>query len=88
MFKSAARVYGPALLAIVLSGMGRDGLLGARAVAEAGGTLIAQDRDSSAEWEMPASIAEAGLAHAVLPLARIRSGILGASAISAGAPCA
>lgn len=66
MFTSLAHAYGPRLLAIVLTGMGRDGLEGARAVRAAGGTIVVQDRDSSVVWGMPGAVAEAGLADAVL----------------------
>ena len=66
MFASLAQAYGPRLLAIVLTGMGRDGLEGARAVRAAGGTIVVQDRDSSVVWGMPGAVAEAGLADAVL----------------------
>ena len=66
MFASLARVYGSRLLAIVLSGMGRDGLEGARAVRAAGGTVVVQDRDTSVVWGMPGAVAGAGLAQAVL----------------------
>ena len=67
MFASLAAVYGPRLLAIVLSGMGRDGLEGARAVHAAGGTVLVQDRTTSVVWGMPGVVANAGLAHGVLP---------------------
>ena len=67
MFGSAARTYGPRTLAVVLSGMGKDGLAGAAAIAEAGGTILVQDNASSAVWGMPGAVAKAGLAAAVLP---------------------
>jgi two-component system chemotaxis response regulator CheB len=66
MFTSMAAVYGPRLLAIVLTGMGRDGLEGAHAVRAAGGTIVVQDRESSVVWGMPGAVARAGLADAVL----------------------
>lgn len=66
MFSSLAECFGPRLLAIVLSGMGRDGLDGARHVRAMGGTIIVQDQASSAVWGMPGVVAEAGLADAVL----------------------
>jgi two-component system chemotaxis response regulator CheB len=66
MFSSVAGVYTKGAIGIVLSGMGRDGLAGAREIAERGGTLLVQDRDSSAVWGMPRAVAEAGLASAVL----------------------
>jgi two-component system chemotaxis response regulator CheB len=66
MFSTLAAVYRERLLAVVLSGMGRDGLEGARLVRAAGGTIVVQDRDSSVVWGMPGAVAGAGLAHAVL----------------------
>jgi two-component system chemotaxis response regulator CheB len=71
MFRSVAAAYGPTVLAIVLTGMGSDGCEGARAVAMAGGTVIAQDEASSVVWGMPAAVAHAGLASAILPLKSI-----------------
>lgn len=68
MFRSIAVAYGAATLAVVLTGMGTDGREGARAVAGAGGTIIAQDEATSVVWGMPAAVAHAGLASAVLPL--------------------
>lgn len=66
MFVSLAQVYGSRLLAVMLTGMGRDGLEGARAVRAAGGTIVVQDRESSVVWGMPGAVADAGLADAVL----------------------
>jgi two-component system chemotaxis response regulator CheB len=68
LFRDAARLYGSASLAVVLTGMGIDGTDGAQALVEAGGTVIAQDETSSTVWGMPGSIAKAGLASSVLPL--------------------
>jgi len=70
-FQSAAGVYGAAALAVVLTGMGHDGAEGGRAVAAAGGTVIAQDEASSVVWGMPGATARAGVCSAVLPLDRI-----------------
>ena len=67
MFATLAAIYRERLLAVVLSGMGRDGLAGARQVRAAGGTVVVQDRASSVVWGMPGSVANQGLAHAVLP---------------------
>lgn len=66
MFVSAADAVGPRLVAAVLSGMGRDGTAGARAVRAAGGTVIAQDQASSAVWGMPGSVVNAGMADMVM----------------------
>ncbi len=71
MLASAGMLIGPAALGVVLTGMGRDGLEGAMALVGAGGSVIVQDEASSAVWGMPRSIAEAGLACAVLPPAKI-----------------
>ena len=67
MLASVAEVYGRGGLAVMLSGMGRDGLTGSHALAAAGGIILAQDQFSSAIWGMPRAVAEAGLASAVLP---------------------
>ena len=67
MLASVGEAYGEAGLGIVLSGMGRDGLIGSRRLVESGGAMLAQDRVSAAIWGMPRAVAEAGLASAVLP---------------------
>jgi two-component system chemotaxis response regulator CheB len=53
--------------AVILTGMGADGMLGCKAVAAAGGTVLAQDEASSVVWGMPGAVAKAGLAQALLP---------------------
>jgi two-component system chemotaxis response regulator CheB len=55
----------------VLTGMGADGLRGAREIVAAGGHVMAQDEASSVVWGMPGQVAQAGLCSAVLPLADI-----------------
>ncbi len=67
MFASMAAVFGPRMLAIVLSGMGRDGADGARQVHAAGGCVVVQDQASSVIWGMPGAVADAGHADAMLP---------------------
>ena len=71
LFRSAARAFGDETLAVVLTGMGSDGLAGCRAIAAAGGTVIAQDEPTSIVWGMPGQVVRAGLADTVLPLDRI-----------------
>lgn len=67
MLASIADVYGPRMLAIILSGMGRDGAEGARRVHQLGGCVVAQDQASSVVWGMPGAVASSGVADAVLP---------------------
>jgi len=71
LFETAAKVYGSATLSLVLTGMGHDGAEGGRAVAAAGGTVLAQDEATSVVWGMPGATARAGVCSAVLPLDRI-----------------
>jgi len=71
LFASAADVWGNKALALVLTGMGSDGLNGARTLVEAGGHVIAQDESTSVVWGMPGQVALAGLCSAVLPLPEI-----------------
>ena len=68
LFRSVADAYGPRALAVVLTGMGQDGLRGSEAITRAGGRVLVQDEATSAVWEMPGLVANAGLADAVLPL--------------------
>ena len=68
LFASAAAVWGPKALAVVLTGMGADGLAGGKTLIAAGGHLIAQDEETSVVWGMPGQVAHAGLCSAVLPL--------------------
>jgi two-component system chemotaxis response regulator CheB len=71
MFRSAAALHGGGVLAVMLTGMGYDGLDGARQISQAGGQVIVQDEATSVVWGMPGAVADAGLANAVLPLDRI-----------------
>ena len=68
LFRSVAQAFGPSVLAVVLTGMGQDGLRGCEAIREAGGQVIVQDEPTSVVWGMPGFVARAGLADRVLPL--------------------
>ena len=67
MLSSVADFYGATGAGVILSGMGRDGLLGAARLVKAGGSVLAQDEATSAVWGMPKAVTDAGLACAVLP---------------------
>jgi two-component system chemotaxis response regulator CheB len=77
MFASVGAVYGPGGLAVVLTGMGRDGVEGAQRLVACGGAVIAQDEATCAVWGMPRAVLEAGLACAVLPPEKIARRISG-----------
>jgi two-component system chemotaxis response regulator CheB len=76
LFQSAASVYGPNLLAVILTGMGQDGLKGCELIVEQEGRVLAQDEATSVVWGMPGEVARAGLAEKVLPLDEIAPEIL------------
>ena len=61
MFRSLAACYGDRILGVILTGMGSDGCKGADEIVKVGGTVIAQDEQSSVVWGMPAAVAEAGI---------------------------
>ncbi|MDF1602347.1 chemotaxis response regulator protein-glutamate methylesterase [Nocardioides sp. YIM 152315] len=71
LFRSAAAVAGPAVLGVVLTGMGSDGCKGARDLVDRGGSVLAQDQATSVVWGMPGAVTTAGLAERVLPLGDI-----------------
>ena len=71
LFRSVAKVYGANTLAVVLTGMGQDGLRGCEEIREVGGQILAQDEESSVVWGMPGFVAQAGLADKILPLVQI-----------------
>jgi two-component system chemotaxis response regulator CheB len=73
--KDCARVYGPRMLLVVLTGMGADGLEGAREVRNAGGRVLAEDESTCTIYGMPRAVAEAGLADEVLPLNELAEAI-------------
>jgi two-component system, chemotaxis family, protein-glutamate methylesterase/glutaminase len=76
LFRSVAAVYGAGVLAVVLTGMGSDGLAGCRIVQAQGGRILAQDQATSTVWGMPGAVTQAGLVSKVLPLAAVAPEIL------------
>ena len=71
LFRSVAASYGSGTLAVVLTGMGHDGLAGCGAICQAGGDVIVQDEATSVVWGMPGFVARAGLASDVLALDQV-----------------
>jgi two-component system chemotaxis response regulator CheB len=71
----AAKLYGPNLVLVVLTGMGKDGLDGARAVKAAGGRILCEAESTCVVYGMPRAVAEAGLADEVLPLHELPAAI-------------
>ncbi|MFY2560221.1 chemotaxis-specific protein-glutamate methyltransferase CheB [Corallococcus terminator] len=76
LFRSVARAHGSEALAVILTGMGQDGLEGARELREAGGRVLAQDEESSVVFGMPGVVVNAGLADEVVSLAALPSRVL------------
>lgn len=68
MLRSVVQVYGGHVMTVILTGMGADGLKGSKGVVESGGTVVAQDEQSSVVWGMPGAVATAGICSAVMPL--------------------
>lgn len=66
MLDSVADVYGKGGVAVILSGMGRDGVIGAARLKAAGGTIFAQAPESCVIWGMPGAVAKAGISAATL----------------------
>jgi two-component system chemotaxis response regulator CheB len=89
LFRTVADACGAAALAVIMTGMGQDGLRGCRQIRERGGQVLAQDEASSVVWGMPGYVVQAGLADRVLPLGEI-GGAMGrlASAHRTSAPAA
>src|SRR5205814_7430777 len=76
LFRSVAQVFGPNALAVVMTGMGQDGLRGCRRISEAGGQILVQNEASSVVWGMPGMVVEAGLADKTLSLDQLGTEIL------------
>ncbi|HRE84144.1 MAG TPA: chemotaxis response regulator protein-glutamate methylesterase [Opitutaceae bacterium] len=71
LFRSVAAASGKNVLALILTGMGQDGLHGCHSLHELHAQILAQDEASSVVWGMPGHVAQAGLAHRILPLKEI-----------------
>jgi two-component system chemotaxis response regulator CheB len=80
LLRSLVAACGGRVLAAILTGMGHDGLEGCRAVAQAGGAVLAQDEASSVVWGMPGAVARAGLAALLAPPEEIAARLLAACA--------
>jgi two-component system, chemotaxis family, protein-glutamate methylesterase/glutaminase len=76
LFRSVAEVYGAHVLAVVMTGMGQDGLRGCQQIQAAGGQILVQDEASSVVWGMPGFVARAGIADQVVPLSRMADEIV------------
>ena len=76
LFSSIGEVYGGAVIAVILTGMGQDGLRGTEILKARGASVLAQDEASSVVWGMPGAVVNAGLADRVLPLDEVVPEIL------------
>lgn len=85
LFHSVARVFGARALAVVLTGMGQDGLKGCETLHGLGAQIYVQDEASSVVWGMPGLVARSGLADKILPLDRIGAEIVRATALKIAA---
>lgn len=83
MLESAAQATQGRALGVILSGMGRDGCTGARALVDAGGTIFAQDQKSSAVWGMPGAVSENGIASAIQPPDQLAASIMACLGVAA-----
>lgn len=81
MFSSAYDVFGGKILAVVMTGMGKDGLEGAKLIKSAGGKILAQSEDTCVIYGMPKAIVDARIADSIVPLDEMASAIT--SAVSA-----
>jgi two-component system chemotaxis response regulator CheB len=76
MFRSVAALYGAAVCAAVLTGMGQDGRSGAKVLRDGGADVLAQDEATSVVWGMPGAVVAAGLATEILPLDKIAQALV------------
>jgi two-component system chemotaxis response regulator CheB len=75
LFRSVAEVYGGNVLAVILTGMGQDGLRGCEVIREKGGRILIQDEATSVVWGMPGAVCRAGIADKMVPLSQISTEI-------------
>jgi two-component system chemotaxis response regulator CheB len=75
LFTSVAEAFGPRAVAVVLTGMGRDGLEGARAIKTRGGTVLAESEKTCVVYGMPRALAEAALPDRVVPIGDMAAAI-------------
>jgi two-component system chemotaxis response regulator CheB len=75
LFASLAGAFGPRAVGVVLTGMGRDGLAGARAIRDRGGVVLAQSAETCVIYGMPRVLAEAALADRMVPIDEMATAI-------------
>jgi two-component system chemotaxis response regulator CheB len=76
LFSGVARIYKSKTVAVILTGMGTDGLNGVREIRAGNGYVIAQDEETSAVYGMPKAVVEAQLANSVAPVQKIAEEII------------
>lgn len=76
LFRSVAEVYRDNVLAVIMTGMGQDGLRGCEVIRKNGGYILAQDEASSVVWGMPGIVVKAGLADGQIALPQLAREIL------------
>jgi two-component system, chemotaxis family, protein-glutamate methylesterase/glutaminase len=86
LFRSVATVYGARTLAVILTGMGQDGLKGCELLSGLGARILVQDEASSVVWGMPGFVARSGLADKIVPLDQIAGEIIRATTMQMAAP--
>jgi len=82
MFSSAFNVFGGKVLAVVMTGMGKDGLEGAKLIKSAGGKVLAQSEDTCVVYGMPKAIVDAQIADAIIPLEEMAFAITSAVSVA------
>jgi two-component system chemotaxis response regulator CheB len=82
LFASVGEVYAGDAIAVIMTGMGQDGMRGAQILKANGASVLAQDEASSVVWGMPGAVVNAGIADRVLPLDRIVPEILRAAGVN------